>query len=274
MATWVWDEATVRGGDAREALLSFARAHGVDALYVHAARSFDGDPGFDALAALVRGASRQGVSVTLVGGDPSWSLPEHHEDARAFVRRAAGLEARLAALGLPRGRRVLLDVEPYLLPEWKAAPERAARDYVGMLQAVRAEGRAASLDVWHTIPFWFPTIAVGGRPLDELVLDESAGIVVMAYRNRAADVRAAAAPLLGSAGRRARPVVVAVETMCIEPARVTFCGQSGAALGAALDELARAFGSAPAFAGLAVHHYPSWAKLTAAAPLASQARAP
>jgi hypothetical protein len=275
LATWVWDEATVLSSEARRDLLAFARRQGVDALFVHAAKDYDGDRGFEALAALVREAARQGASVTLVGGDPAWSLPAHSDEALAFVGRAARLEARLAAAGLPRASRVLLDVEPYLLPEWRAAPERAAGDYLGMVRALRQAGRGVGLDVWHTIPFWFPTISVAGRPLDGLVLDEASGIVVMAYRDRTADVRALAEPLLAAGAKRGRPVVVAVETMCIDPPRVTFCGQTGAALAGALADLGRAFGPAPAFAGLAVHQYASWAKLVASAPpVTSEARAP
>jgi hypothetical protein len=274
LATWVWDAPTVASSAARGELLAFAKRHGVATLFVHADKSFDADRGFDGLAALVREAARQGASVTLVGGDPAWSLPDHKDDVVAFVRRAASLEARLAAAGLPRARRVLLDVEPYALPAWRSARERGASDYLLMARAARDAGRAAGLEVWHTVPFWYGEISVGGRPLEGLVLDEAAGVVVMAYRDRAADVRALADPLLAAAAKRGRPVVVAVETKCIEPARVTFCGQTGASFGAALETLAGAFAPAPAFAGLAVHQYHSWAKLEAGPPATSEARRP
>jgi hypothetical protein len=199
----------------------------------------------------------------LVGGDPAWSLPDRRNDAIAFVGRAGELEARLAAAGLPRAGRVLLDVEPYLLPGWRTAREQTTASYLELLRAVRAAGRAASLEVWQTIPFWFPELQSAGQPLTGLVLDESAGVVVMAYRNRAEDVRALAGPILDEGARRGRPVIVAVETTCVDPPRVTFCGQTGRELRAALDVLARAFRPAPAFAGIAVHKYDSWATLEA-----------
>jgi hypothetical protein len=263
LATWVWDEATVEDAAARRGLLEFARQKGIDTLFVQAGAGYDAAPGFAALAALVDGAAKVGTSIVLVGGDPAWSLPDHRQDAVAFVRRAAALEARLAAAGLPRAGRALLDVEPYLLPEWRTARERTAASYVELVRAVRAAGRAASLQIWQTIPFWFPEVASGGQPLTGLVLDESDGVVVMAYRNRADDVRALAGPILDEGARRGRPVIVAVETTCVDPPRVTFCGQTGHELRAALDVLARAFRPAPAFAGLAVHKYASWATLEA-----------
>jgi hypothetical protein len=261
MGTWVWNEGTVLSSDARRDLLAFARAKNVGVLFVHAAAGFDGAAGFEALATLVAAASRQGLSVVLVGGDPSWSLPAHHADALAFLERSARLRDRLAARGLPSSGRVLFDVEPYVLPQWRTAREPTIAGYVDFLRVLREAGRAASLDVWQTIPFWFHEHQQAGTPLDELVLEQSAGVVLMAYRNRQDEVRSLAAPLLARAVKRGRPVVVAVETMCIDPPRVSYCGQTPTALASALDHLALALRSSPAFAGLAVHNYASWAQL-------------
>jgi hypothetical protein len=251
----------VRSGEARRDLLTFAGENNVRALFVHASAGYERAPGFEALASLVDAASRQGVSVVLVGGDPSWSLPAHHADALAFLERAARLRDRLAARGLPSSGRVLFDVEPYLLPQWRTAREPTIAGYVELLGVLRQAGRATAFDVWHTIPFWFPQHQQAGRPLDELVLEEAAGVVLMAYRNREGDVRSLAAPLLARAAKHGRPVVVAVETMCIDPPQVTFCGQAPAELASALDHLALELRASPAFAGLAVHDYASWAKL-------------
>jgi hypothetical protein len=261
MATWVWDEGTVLDARARHELLAFARANRVNALFVQAAPGYEEDAGFEALAALVAASSAQGASVTLVGGDPSWSLPSHHGDALALVQRARRIGARLAARALPPGGRVLFDVEPYLLPEWHASPATTAAAYADLLRVLGDAGRAAALDVWHTIPFWFPQYGVGGRPLDGLVLERSAGVVVMAYRNRAADVASLAAPILEQAARLRRPVIVAVETTCVDPPHVSFCGQTAGDLADALDRIGLALQVSPAFAGLAVHKYASWVTL-------------
>ncbi len=266
LGTWVWDEATVLSSDARRALLAFARGKRVDALFVHAAPAYDHDPGFAALAALVEAASAQGISITLVAGDPSWTLPAHQGDALAFIERARRLQARLAARGLAYSGRVLFDVEPYVLPEWRASLDTTVAAYVDLLRALQNAGRAASLDVWHTIPFWFPKHALAGRPLDQIVLEQSAGVVIMAYRNHAEDVRALAAPLLERAEKLKKPVIVAIETMCIDPPQVSFCGQSPAQLASALDGIVLALHTSSAFAGLAVHSYASWTKLESRAP--------
>jgi hypothetical protein len=264
-ATWVWDEATVLAEKSRGDLLAFARAQRVGVLFVQAEPEYEQGPKFEALAALVGAASRQGGTITLVGGDPAWALPAHRGAALELVARAARIEARLAARGLPRSGRVLFDVEPYLLPDWRTAPEATGAAYGDLLRAVAEAGRAAGIGVWHTIPFWFPGKQVGGRALDELVLEQSAGIVLMAYRNRAQEVTSLAVPILAAAAKQGRPVLVAVETTCVDPPQVTFCGQTAGRFRDALEQIALGLQASPAFAGLAVHKYASWATLAGGA---------
>ena len=261
LGTWVWDEATVLSSDGRRDLLAFARRKQVDLLFVHASAAYEEARGFAALAALVEAAALQSASIMLVAGDPSWALPAHHLDAVAYVQRAARIDARLATRGLARFGRVLFDVEPYLLPAWRTSRERTAAGYGQLLRALQEAGQAASVQVWHTIPFWFRGVTVSGEALEERVLTAADGIVVMAYRNRVDDVRALAAPVLERAARRGRPVIVAIETTCVEPPQVTFCGQTHAQLAEALAHLASSLRASPSFAGLAVHSYPGWSRL-------------
>jgi hypothetical protein len=261
VATWVWDAATVLEPERRRALLSFAAAKGVRTLFVHASKTYLDDAGFDSLAGLVAAAQAAGLSIVLTGGDPAWSAAQGHSEALAFLARVAELEARLAARGLAHSRRVLFDVEPYLLPGWKAEPEQATAEYAALLQALHEAARTAGLEIWHTIPFWFATTPARERRLDRVTLELSDGVVVMAYRDRATDVVAAAEPTLAAAAELEKPVIVAVETQCVEPGYVTFCGKPPQALGDALREVRSRFAGAPAFAGLAVHHLASWQKL-------------
>ncbi|HVV16423.1 MAG TPA: hypothetical protein VHH90_04400 [Polyangia bacterium] len=264
LGTWVWDQATVTSDAGRSDLLAFARRKGIDLLFVHATAAYETPGGFAALAALAEGASRAGASVVTVAGDPAWAQPEHQAVALGAVQRAARLDQRLAARGLPRSGRILFDVEPYLLPGWRAAPDRAAAEYDRLLPALRRAAHEAGLQVWHTIPFWYRTMTVAGQSLEDRVLAASDGVVVMAYRNRAEDVQAVAAPVVDRGARQGRPVLVAVETTCVDPPQVSFCGRSGGELARALDRVASGLRGSPAFVGLAVHSYPGWVRLDGA----------
>ncbi|HVY40548.1 MAG TPA: hypothetical protein VHM31_21570, partial [Polyangia bacterium] len=153
---------------------------------------------------------------------------------------------------------------PYLLPGWRAAPARAAAAYERSLRAAQTAAHEAGLQIWQTIPFWYRTVMVAGQSLEDRVLAVSDGVVVMAYRNGADDVQALAGPVLDRGARQGLPVLVAVETTCVDPPRVSFCGQSGPQLAQALDRVASGLRGSPAFAGLAVHSYPGWARLDGA----------
>jgi hypothetical protein len=261
MATWVWDEATILDAERRRALLAFTRARGVQVLFVHASATFEQSSGFEEFASLVAAASSQGTEVTLVAGDPSWIFPAHQAAAVAFLDRARRLADRLAARGLSPSRNVLFDVEPYLLPEWKSEPARTGEHYVQFLHVLSQAGGEAALEIWHTIPFWFASYEIDGRSLGQLVLERSRGVVVMTYGNRAGDVATLATPILRGADRLRRPVVVAVESAGAFPPSVSFWGGTAAEFAGALRDVARVLGASPAFFGLAVHKYGSWAML-------------
>ena len=277
LCTWVWDQATVISEHARRDLLAFARSKRIDLLFVHASPGYDSPEGFAALAALTDAAARQGVTITLVAGEPGWALPGRHAEAVAFVERAARLEARLAEHGLPRSGRILIDVEPYLLSAWRAARARTAADYARLVGTLQIAARRAGLKIWHSIPLWFREVTVGheggqgvNERLDDRVLAAADGVVIMANRNQSSAVRILVEPLLERAAQHGRPAIVAVETASSENTpEITFFGRPGGELTAALGRLATDLREKPGFAGLAVHSYPGWAHLDAGSPLTS-----
>ncbi len=109
--------------------------------------------------------------------------------------------------------------------------------------------------------FWFPTYEADGKTLDRVAIEESDGVVVMAYRNNSKDVQALAAPILAHAAELKKRVTVAIETECVEPNYVTFCGQSASELAQAMGAIESGLRGSPAYAGLAVHSSASWKRL-------------
>ena len=261
ISTWVWDRDTAVRPEAQRSLLDFSRSRNIGTLFVQASSDYDAGGEFDEFARLAEGAAAQAVAVVLVGGDPSWALAAHHADAVAFLRLAERLGDRLGRRNLPVVHRVLFDIEPYLLQEWKTSPEIVEKQYVTLLETLQDTGRSAAIGVWHTIPFWLSERMVDGKSLDRTVLEHSDGVVVMAYRNKATDVVSVATRTLQHATELGKPAVVAVETKCVEPPYVSFCGASSESFDETLLRLASTLRSFPSFAGIAVHHYPSWRAL-------------
>jgi len=260
LATWVWTSRTVLDDRERAALLSFARERAVDTVYVQLSPVYEAE-GWPALLEMIRAAGRHQLRVFWVDGAPDWVSSAGQERALAALARAARLNRALEAAGVARVAGVLCDVEPYLLEAWKNDRARVLADFELLSERLQRASQAASLELWWTLPFWF---AEHAGPKAQLLVQRSDGVVIMAYRNRPEQVVRAARSWLRLAEPLARPVVVAVETQCIEPSYISFCGTNGLQLSAALADIRRELGTSPAFAGLAVHQYSSWRQLGAA----------
>ncbi len=262
LGTWVWRKETVLGGDERQTLIDFARRRGVTDLYVAIADEYETPEGLHALADLLRGARQAHIQLTWVCGDPTWALSTHHAGALAMIDWAVRVNALLREQSLPPIFALQYDVEPYLLPEWKAAPETVEPQYLALLAKLRDATRAASFELWLDLPFWLDERSFQGTPLGKLAIRSADGIVIMAYRSTAEGIVDKATALLGEPDARARSVVVAIETSCREEPLTTLCGISPPALDRTLSEVQGRLGSFEAFAGLAVHPYEGWRALS------------
>jgi hypothetical protein len=258
VGTWMWRKETVLGANERQRLLDFAKEKGVTELYVAIADEYEGSGGLAALAELVRRAQRLAIQIFWVCGDPSWALSAHHARAIAVIEWAARINALLRNLALPEIRGLQYDVEPYLLPEWKASPGSVEPQYAALLAELRDATQAAGFELWLDVPFWLGQRSFQGTSLGRLAAGASDGIVIMAYRNTVTGIVEKATDLLRDSDAKPRSVVVAVETGCREEPVTTLCGISATALDSARVEIRKRLGSFGAFAGLAVHPYEGW----------------
>jgi hypothetical protein len=266
LATWVWQKRAVLDAGEQTTLLAFAVGQSVDLLYVADADEYDEAGGFEALADLVRRAAWVGIRVHLVGGDPSWALPEHHPRALALIERVARLNERLRRASLPEIPGVQYDVEPYTLGDWHSSPGTIEAQYAALLDKLRASAQRAGVALWMTIPFWFSHHPLRDTTLDRAVLDAADGVVVMAYRSTVAGVARSAEEVLTHARERRRPVVVALEIGCAVSEESTLCGVTLPQLRGALEASRAELERFDSFEGLAVHAYVAWRSLVQASP--------
>lgn len=260
-ATWVWTSETVLVLEQRRALLAFAQAHRVNALYLQYSPKYEETAGFSEVAEFLRQARTLGIDVTLVAGDPRWALTLHHATALALIDNTGRLNRRLAEAGAPKVRAVQYDVEPYLLAEWKTQPMTVEPQYANLLVKLHEAAKREGLELWLTLPFWFEHHRFGSTTLDRLALDVADGIVVMAYRDTLTRVVRAAQALLEHANAVGRPVVVAIETSCRQPPEITFCSASQRELESALTAIQANLSRFRVFSGIAVHQYAYWREL-------------
>ncbi|MDX9860584.1 MAG: hypothetical protein RBS99_06665 [Rhodospirillales bacterium] len=200
---WAWAPDLWRASP--DALIAEALALGVDTLYVSVPVKHDGVADAKALATFIAKASRRGIQVWAVDGDPRAILSAERDRfsarAQAYERFNAGEapESRISGLQL--------DIEPYVMPGYGQATESFDRAWAATITAVAT---ATHLPVTAAVPFWF-----AHPPHREWALDTAAaslaGIAVMAYRGEAAKAAAIAEPALAWGEENGVPVRVALE---------------------------------------------------------------
>jgi hypothetical protein len=239
-AMWLWER------EPPEAVVDWARSNDVTTIFAYY------DPRADVtdltrLRALCDGA---GITLDALGGEPAWTTD--HEAALGWARAAA-------ATGLFRGLHV--DVEPYLLPSWDGQRAALVPRLLQLLEDLALVGPPVELDV----PFWLPTVQVGGENLADAVLARVDGVTVMSYRNTATggnSMLGVAEDLLRRAGKAAKPARLGAETQALgDCAYCTFHGGTGSAMRATLSAVDRAAQRYAAFEGIAVHQYDTWMAL-------------
>jgi hypothetical protein len=262
-AVWVWQGQVVSDTAWRAAFLAFARDKNLTAAYIYA---YDLLPGQE--AAFQEFLALAGLQVECLAGDPSWALTENHENVLSFVRAVVAF-----AQTLPPGSNLAgihLDVEPYVLPEWKTDQAAVITQYLEMLEASHQALAGSGLRLIVDTPFWFDTISAeyGGRtrPLNQHVQDITDRVVLMDYRDVAEGddgiIQHAAVEMLYAA-QIGRQVVIGVETNDVapEPEKVTFYEEGQQAMEDALAAVLETYGGNPAFGGIAIHDYLGYERL-------------
>jgi len=161
-----------------------------------------------------------------------------------------------------------IDIEPYLLDDWRANRTLRATQYLDLAAEFMRLKREAgdTLAVGPAMPFWFDGIDDivwrGKRQrLSDHVQDIYDYVAIMDYRNSARGtdgIIAHAVDELEYADRTGKTVVVGVETLRTEPRKVTFYGMSRAAMEKQLKIAETEFSSHPSFSGFAIHHLGSY----------------
>jgi hypothetical protein len=159
------------------------------------------------LARFLVQAQLAGIRVWAVSGDPQAMLAE---DRPAWLGRAAAyaefnrsepVGARLAG--------VQYDIEPYLLPGYKLAPQTWNRAWLDLLGQLHAAGAGLPVDV--VVPWWFGQVADSPPSLLDALVPLVERLTVMDYRTEQDAVVRAAIPFLEWGRRHDRKVRIALE---------------------------------------------------------------
>lgn len=201
-STWVWlprewqEQATQ--------LLAFAESHGIALLYITVPVADGQVVDKRHLAAFIQEARKRNIAVWTVDGDPRMILPEEQGAAVARARAYAAYNDTAEPQAKLRGMQ--FDVEPYLLPEYAAAPQECDRRYLDLVAALRSAANGLELEV--VVPFWW-----GDRTdLLQALAPHISSLNVMDYRTDPKEVYRFAVPFLDWGVAHAKRVRIALES--------------------------------------------------------------
>ncbi|WP_432889717.1 hypothetical protein ACQPYH_11040 [Kribbella sp. CA-245084] len=228
------------------------------------------------VASFVRWARGRGYHVQAViagGTNPPYLgvLPQYQHLAIGEFTKV--LDYNRAVPSDARFDGVNVDIEPYLLPEWKEPGTTLPTIWLDLL-AKFIQLRDASrqkLLVGPAIPFWFDSsecctaITWHGKtaPLSDHVQDLTDYVALMDYTETATGIVSRAEHEIAYAASIGKPqsVVIGVESKDLsgtsDPETVTFYEEGRTYMEAELDKVYAAEAGSSAFAGIAMHHYGS-----------------
>lgn len=261
-ATWLWDTELIRTQEERASFVEFAKDHALGRIYIQVHRDVPADAYRDFIGA----ASGQGVQVHALDGAPGWALPDQRKELAGMIDWVNGYNRSVQPHERFSG--IQVDIEPYLLPEWKAGQADLAAHWLDATAefAREAKKQDPTLTVSAALPFWLDTIAMPDtsqdRTLAESMMKLLDEVTLMSYRDSAQSVIEIAAEEIALGDRLGTKVFVGVETNPVsEGPFVTFHGKGKGEMVrqmAVIDQKLRAH---PSYAGIAVHDYSGWRKL-------------
>ncbi|MGW7680476.1 hypothetical protein ACWGID_07030 [Kribbella sp. NPDC054772] len=224
------------------------------------------------VAAFVRWARGRGyhVQAVIAGGTvPPYlgALPQYRD--RAVAEFTKVLDYNLAVGADARFDGVNVDIEPYLLPQWKEPGTTLPAQWLDLLASFMQlrDASGQQLLVGPAIPFWFDSsdcctaITWRGKtaPLSDHVQDLTDYVALMDYTETASGIISRASHEI--AYGKPQSVVIGVESKDLsgtgDPESVTFYEEGRTYMEAELDKVYAAEAGQSSFAGIAMHHYGS-----------------
>jgi len=260
-ATWIWHTKLIASEP--EQILSFAKEQGVNLLYLN----IDQSRKAAFYQSFIKKANAAGIKVHALGGERNWAMEQNRAKVLALVDWVIAYNKSVAVDEKISG--IHLDIEPYLLPEWKTKQASVLRQWKANVQVyIKRSEQDPILEVGCDIPFWLDKTSVPGDPkttMAQWLISQHDHVAVMAYRDRAKGSNSISSLVLQElrwADQLGKKVVVAVETkQSTEGNFVSFYEEGKAHLNAELSKLPVLMSSHPSFAGIAIHSYEHWKTL-------------
>ncbi|UQZ82508.1 hypothetical protein SK3146_01665 [Paenibacillus konkukensis] len=257
VSTWMWNPYAIDEGNTLEMLTE----RRVNRVYLF----IDTDYPESYYSRFIREAKARGIAVHALSGAPNWVLPEHNKKMYDFIYWVKQYNSRVQPDERFAG--IHLDVEPYVLPEWRNDPDAVMGLWMDTVSGFREEVKSDSdLTVGMDMPVWLEHFQVrdgyGGRTtLSDWFLRRMDQVTLMAYVDNADGIEESVRTELNEADQAGVPVLVAIDTVDSGEAGGSFYDKGQAAMSGELGSMISKVSGHASFRGYSIHDWDSWLKL-------------
>lgn len=169
-----WSDSVVTNQQEGENLFDFMKKEQLSVLYQH----FSGDVNTGQIRKFLKRAADSKIQVYYLTGDSQWALDSDGIEMKERVKKAAKINRGLLAEQRLKG--VMMDTEPYLLPEWERDEVSVMETYLASMKEGYKETDRHNLTYIACIPFYYDKKGYE-KQLEELIASACDGLAVMNY---------------------------------------------------------------------------------------------
>lgn len=255
-ATWFWDTQQIK--NSTEDIISFASSQGVNVLYLQMNR--DVRPEY--YHHFISQAGEKGIEVHALGGAPNWALKSEQHRITSFIQWIAEYQANAAPNERFTG--IHVDIEPHVLPEWRANPASVIPQWQENVRYLVGEAHSLNLPIGSDMTFWLHTYQLPDQSMSvsRWMIQQFDQIAIMAYRDQADNIYNLAAAELTEADELGKEALIAVETKSSNEGNyITFFEEGTTYMEEQLSKVYTKAQKHTSFSGIAVHDYRYWKEL-------------
>lgn len=218
----------------------------------------------------IRKASKLGIAVHALDGDPTWALTMGRDYALTLIDSVNAYNKQSAPD--QRFKAVHMDVEPHGLNGTNGYPNNWNDDKPGTIaqwldnsDVWLERARQYGISLGGSFAFWLddetPPAFYSPLNLAQVLVDKYDYYAVMAYNDSPAQVISISSTEVNHA--KTAKVVIGIETNNVSPSFVTFYEEGFAAAEAAIKTVDDSSQKQPGYRGVAIHLYEQWEKVMA-----------
>ncbi|GAB6989992.1 hypothetical protein [Paenibacillus pini] len=256
--TYIWEAGEVLQNG--QAILDFAKEKNLNWLYIR----LDLQQPYEVYRSFMKQASAAGIEVHAMGGHPIWALKENRPKMMKLLNYVKEYN-RLAA-GDERFHGIHLDIEPYVLPEWRDNNQELIGEWTDNLAAFTNElKKDSNLQSSMDLAVWLDKYTMPddkAMSVSKWMINQMDHVSLMAFRDTAAGSNGIAKiskEELAFASELGKPILISVEMKeSHEGNHITFYEEGSAYMEQELAKLPDLLQEYTTYSGNVVHAYDYW----------------